>query len=65
MPKITPIHWQNLEKVFLKAGFRFLRQQGSHRSYSKEAIAKVRPRHSGGSRNPVFWACSGDRIPLV
>jgi predicted RNA binding protein YcfA (HicA-like mRNA interferase family) len=30
-----------LEQVFLAAGFRFVRQQGSHRSYVKPGI--VRP----------------------
>ncbi len=41
MPKITPVDWRTLERVFLAAGFRFARQEGSHRSYLKEGI--VRP----------------------
>lgn len=41
MPRMTPIHWRVLEQVFLAAGFRFVRQQGSHRSYVKPGI--VRP----------------------
>lgn len=40
MPKITPVHWRTLEKVFLAAGFRFARQQGSHRSYVKPGILR-------------------------
>jgi len=40
LPKITPIHWRKLEQVFLKAGFRFARQEGSHRSYVKEGISR-------------------------
>jgi predicted RNA binding protein YcfA (HicA-like mRNA interferase family) len=40
MPKLTPVHWKKLEKVFLVAGFRFVRQHGSHRSYAKEGIAR-------------------------
>ena len=40
MPKITPIHWRILEKVFLGAGFQFARQQGSHRSYVKKGILR-------------------------
>lgn len=40
MPRITPVHWRNLEKVFLAAGFRFVRQEGSHRSYVKPGIAR-------------------------
>ena len=38
MPRITPIYWKSLEKVFLAAGFRFARQEGSHRSYTKPGI---------------------------
>jgi len=41
MPRITPVHWKVLEKVFLAAGFSFARQKGSHRSYVKPGI--VRP----------------------
>ena len=40
MPRITPIHWKSLEKVFLAAGFRFARQKGSHRSYTKPGILR-------------------------
>jgi predicted RNA binding protein YcfA (HicA-like mRNA interferase family) len=40
MPRITPVHWRNLEKVFLAAGFQFVRQEGSHRSYVKPGIAR-------------------------
>ena len=41
MPRITPVSWQELEKVFLAAGFRFKRQKGSHRSYTKPGV--IRP----------------------
>jgi predicted RNA binding protein YcfA (HicA-like mRNA interferase family) len=41
MPRITPVHWKVLERVFLAAGFRFARQEGSHRSYRKGGI--IRP----------------------
>ena len=40
MPRITPIYWKSLEKVFLAAGFRFVRQEGSHRSYTKPGILR-------------------------
>jgi len=40
MARMTPVHWQMLERVFLAAGFRFVRQQGSHRSYVKPGIAR-------------------------
>jgi predicted RNA binding protein YcfA (HicA-like mRNA interferase family) len=35
MPRITPIDWKTLECIFLKDGFTFSRQEGSHRSYTK------------------------------
>jgi predicted RNA binding protein YcfA (HicA-like mRNA interferase family) len=40
MPRLTPIHWKTLEKFFLAHGFKFARQSGSHRSYSKEGISR-------------------------
>ncbi|MBI2502540.1 MAG: type II toxin-antitoxin system HicA family toxin [Candidatus Latescibacteria bacterium] len=40
MPRITPVGWKVLEKVFLAAGFQFARQEGSHRSYTKPGIAR-------------------------
>lgn len=40
VPRITPVHWTVLEKVFLAAGFRFARQEGSHRSYTKPGISR-------------------------
>ena len=41
MPRFTPQDWRTLEKVFQAAGFRFDRQEGSHRSYVKPGV--VRP----------------------
>jgi predicted RNA binding protein YcfA (HicA-like mRNA interferase family) len=40
MPKISPVSWKVLEKVFLAAGFKFARQEGSHRSYVKPGVAR-------------------------
>lgn len=40
MPKITPLRWKTLEKVFLACGFQFAHQEGSHRSYKKEGISR-------------------------
>jgi len=40
MARITPVHWRTLEKVFLAAGFRFARQEGSHRSYVKPGVSR-------------------------
>jgi predicted RNA binding protein YcfA (HicA-like mRNA interferase family) len=40
MPHLAPQHWKTLEKVFLKDGFSFYRQDGSHRVYTKEGMAR-------------------------
>jgi len=40
MPRITPVHWKDLERVFLAAGFQFARQEGSHRSYTKPGVLR-------------------------
>jgi len=40
MPKITPVHWRDLERVFLRAGYQFARQEGSHRSYVKQGSSR-------------------------
>ena len=53
MPKFAPVDWKKLESVFLSAGFQFKRQEGSHRSYVKDGIARpvVIPTYS---EVPVF-----------
>ena len=40
MPKFRPQDWRTLEKVFIAAGFRFARQEGSHRSYTKPGVLR-------------------------
>jgi predicted RNA binding protein YcfA (HicA-like mRNA interferase family) len=40
MARLTPVHWRILEKVFIAAGFRFARQEGSHRSYVKSGVSR-------------------------
>jgi predicted RNA binding protein YcfA (HicA-like mRNA interferase family) len=40
MPRITPVSWKQLERVFLAAGFKFVRQEGSHRSYTKPGVLR-------------------------
>jgi len=35
MPRLTPVHWKVLECIFMKAGFQFVRQTGSHHVYVK------------------------------
>ena len=47
MPRIAPVHWKKLECVFLRYGFEFARQVGSHRHYVKKGINRplVIPAH--------------------
>jgi predicted RNA binding protein YcfA (HicA-like mRNA interferase family) len=40
MPRITPISSRKLGKVFEKAGFRLVRQEGDHCVYVKMGIAR-------------------------
>lgn len=40
MPKFSPVDWKTLECIFLAAGFQFVRQEGSHRSYIKVGVAR-------------------------
>ncbi|MBC8326971.1 MAG: type II toxin-antitoxin system HicA family toxin [Verrucomicrobia subdivision 3 bacterium] len=40
MPRLLPVHWRTLDKIFVAAGFRFVRQEGSHRSYVKKGVAR-------------------------
>ena len=40
MPKFAPVDWKTLERIFVAAGFRFARQEGSHRSYLKQGVAR-------------------------
>jgi len=40
MPKIAPVPYQTLIKVFEKDGFHFQRQRGDHLVYSKPGIPR-------------------------
>ena len=40
MPRLTPLPWRTLERVFLAAGFTFARQVGSHRTYTKPGVLR-------------------------
>lgn len=62
MAKITPVSWKALEAVFLKAGFQFHRQKGSHRSYIKDGILRpvVIPTYE---EVPVFVIRSNLKMP--
>jgi predicted RNA binding protein YcfA (HicA-like mRNA interferase family) len=53
MPKITPISSARLARVFEKAGFRLVRQEGDHCIYAKEGV--IRPIVIPMRRNvPIF-----------
>lgn len=40
MPRLTPVHYRKLAKVFEKKGFTYARTQGDHMVYVKEGIAR-------------------------
>jgi predicted RNA binding protein YcfA (HicA-like mRNA interferase family) len=40
VPRFAPVDWKTLECVFVKAGFEFARQEGSHRAYVKAGVAR-------------------------
>lgn len=40
VPKFNPIDWQTLDRIFVSSGFRFVRQEGSHRSYVKPGVSR-------------------------
>ena len=48
MPKLLPLDWRILAKIFEAEGFQFVRQKGSHRAYVKPGLprAVVIPEHS-------------------
>lgn len=40
MPRLTPIDWRKLEKVFMAAEFQFVRQEGRPRSHANAGVAR-------------------------
>ena len=40
MPKIAPVSYQTLVRVFEKGGFHFQRQRGDHLVYTKPGISR-------------------------
>jgi len=40
LPSIKPIHWKKLECIFLKAGFKFIREKSSHKTYFKKGCLR-------------------------
>ena len=40
MPRIAPTDWRTLERIFCADGWRFHRQNGSHRAYVKNGFRR-------------------------
>ncbi len=40
MPRLVPVDWKTLECVFLRAGFHFENQEGSHRTYRRKGTLR-------------------------
>ena len=40
MPALRPVHYQSLIRVFEKDGFRFNRQEGDHKIYTREGVRR-------------------------
>jgi predicted RNA binding protein YcfA (HicA-like mRNA interferase family) len=40
LPKIVPVPWRDFERVIIKAGCRFVRQEGDHRVYKKQGLKR-------------------------
>jgi len=56
MPRITPIDWKTPECIFIKAGFAFQGQTGSHRRYLKAGCSRpvIIPAYSEISKDIVM-----------
>lgn len=52
MPKLPKLTSKEAEKILLKAGFKNIRNKGSHRIYRKDNIRFVIPFHSGKTLHP-------------
>ena len=38
MPRLTPVHWKKLSKLFEKAGWSYVRTKGDHLVYEKKGF---------------------------
>jgi len=54
MPKITPIHYQKLIKVFELDGFQIARQRGDHIMMTKQGV-----------RRPIVIKTSPRKVPVT
>lgn len=41
MPRLIPVDWKTLEAVFLRVGFVFENQEGSHRIYRRKGTPRA------------------------
>jgi predicted RNA binding protein YcfA (HicA-like mRNA interferase family) len=41
MPRLAPLDWRTLECIFLRAGFQFENQEGSHRVYPRKGTLRA------------------------
>lgn len=56
MPRLPAMKPRDVEKKLLKAGFRFVRQKGSHRIYVKDVHATTIPWHTHDLRKGTLRA---------
>ena len=54
MPRLTPIHWRELEVLLFKLGYELVRQTASHRIYWKD-----------GCKRPLVINCHGKKLLQV
>ncbi len=40
MTKLRPLHWKEIEKVILRCGCEFIKQEGSHRKYWRDDFTR-------------------------
>ena len=40
MPRFSPVDWRTIERLFVRVGFRFARQEGSHRMYVRDGTKR-------------------------
>ena len=41
LARLVPIHWQRFERVLLKSGCWFDRQEGDHRIYKRDGLSRA------------------------
>ena len=56
MPRITPVHWKVLDRIFKEYGYKFVSKKGSHRKYKKPGRKRpvIIPEHSKDVRVEII-----------